>query len=85
MIENHYLDRVMCQFNLYQQVSLLVLIPYEHILTYHINKHTSGGDKKPKCGLRKVLLVGTRRARAAYHGDLTAQFCRALCVHGLVL
>jgi hypothetical protein len=45
MIENHYPDRVMRQFNLYQQVPPSILIPYKYMLTYHINKHTSEGGE----------------------------------------
>jgi hypothetical protein len=45
MIENHYPDRVMQQFNLFQQVPPSAPINYQQVLTYHKNKHTSGGSE----------------------------------------
>jgi hypothetical protein len=42
MVENHYPDRVMRLFNLFQQIPLPAPIDYQQVLTYHKNKHTSG-------------------------------------------
>jgi hypothetical protein len=40
MVENHYPDKVMQQFNLFQQVPPPTLINYQQVLTYHKNKHS---------------------------------------------
>jgi hypothetical protein len=45
MVENHYPDRVMRQFGLFQQVPPPAPIDYQQILTYRKDKHTSGGGK----------------------------------------
>jgi hypothetical protein len=45
MVENHYPDRVMRQFGLFQQVPPLAPIDYQQVLTYRKNKHTSGGSE----------------------------------------
>jgi hypothetical protein len=45
MVENHYPNRVMRQFNLFQQVLLPAPIDYQQVLTYRKNKHTSRGGK----------------------------------------
>jgi hypothetical protein len=45
MVENHYLDRVMWQFGLFQQVPPPAPIDYQQVLTYRKNKHTSGGGE----------------------------------------
>jgi hypothetical protein len=45
MVENHYPDRVMRQFGLFQQVPPPAPIDYQQILTYRKDKHTSGGDE----------------------------------------
>jgi hypothetical protein len=42
MVENHYPDRVMRQFGLFQQAPLPTPIDYQQVLTYRKNKHTSG-------------------------------------------
>jgi hypothetical protein len=45
MVDNHYPDRVMRQFGLFQQVPPPALINYQQVLTYRNNKHTSGGGE----------------------------------------
>jgi hypothetical protein len=45
MVENHYPDRVMRQFSLFQQVPPPALIDYQQVPTYRNNKHTSGGGE----------------------------------------
>jgi hypothetical protein len=42
MVENHYSDRVMRQFGIFQQVHSPAPIDYQQVLTYRKNKHTSG-------------------------------------------
>jgi hypothetical protein len=46
MVENHYPDRVMRQFNLYQQTPLPAPIDYQQVLMYRKNKHTLGGGEE---------------------------------------
>jgi hypothetical protein len=43
MVDNHYPDRVMRQFGLFQQVPPPT--PIQQVLTYRKNKHTSGGGE----------------------------------------
>jgi hypothetical protein len=45
IVENNYRDRVMRQFNIFQQVPPPVPIDYQQVLTYRKNKHTSGGGE----------------------------------------
>jgi hypothetical protein len=45
MVENHYPDRVMQQFNLFQQVPPPTSIDYQQVLMYRKNKHTLGGGE----------------------------------------
>jgi hypothetical protein len=45
MVENHYPDRVMRQFNFFQQIPPLAPINYQQVLTYRKNKHTSRYDE----------------------------------------
>jgi hypothetical protein len=45
MVENHYPDRVMWRFNLFQRVPPPALIDYQQVPSYRKNKHTSGGGE----------------------------------------
>jgi hypothetical protein len=46
IVENHYPDRVMWQFNLFQQIPPPAPIDYQQVPTYRKNKHTSGGGEE---------------------------------------
>jgi hypothetical protein len=46
MVENHYQDRVIRQFNLFQQIPPPAPIDYQQVLTYRKNKHTSRGGEE---------------------------------------
>jgi hypothetical protein len=46
MVENHYPDRVVRQFGLFQQVPPPALINYKQMLTYCKYKHMSGGGER---------------------------------------
>jgi hypothetical protein len=46
MVENHYPDRVMRQFGLFQQVPPPAPIDYQQVLIYRKNKHTSEGSER---------------------------------------
>jgi hypothetical protein len=45
MVDNHYPDRVMQQFGLFQRVPPPAPIDYQQILTYRKDKHTLGGGE----------------------------------------
>jgi hypothetical protein len=45
MVENHYLDKVIRQFNLFQHIPPPAPINYQQVLTYRKNKHTMGGGE----------------------------------------
>jgi hypothetical protein len=44
-----------------------------------------GKWRRIKCGLDTLLLVGTGRARAAYHVVVTVRLCPTLYIHGVIL
>jgi hypothetical protein len=71
MVKNHYPDRVMRQFNLFQQIPPATPIDYQQVLTYRKNKHTLGGGEGQNVDWGAVLLAGTRRPQDAYHGVAT--------------
>jgi hypothetical protein len=48
MVKNHYPNRVMRRFNLFQQIPPPAPINYQQVLTYRKNKHTSGGGEGQK-------------------------------------
>jgi hypothetical protein len=45
ILENHYLDRIMCQFKLYQQFPLPAPLSHQLVLQYRKTKQTSKGSE----------------------------------------
>jgi hypothetical protein len=85
MVENHYLDMVMCQLNLYQHVPSSVLIPYEHILTYRTNKHTFGGGEGQNMDWEKYYWRTQDEPDLPVTETRPYNFAEHFCVYGLVL